>query len=193
MGGDEEAYHPDLLTPPLAGETVLEEMILKHEGIQELMISLVLNLNAGDGENRNDVLHLHTLPIAKLIEAIGEKLLDPLPASVFLLPVYLPVLNVDSVSDYHALHAVEEHGLLHGGVPYEGYGIGITGQPLQSSKAQRCSGLHLLIALSHLCQGLISGGTTGNSGMQCAGRSHGNPQLLQSGRGIKDPELMAVE
>jgi len=71
MGGDEEAYHSDLLAPSLAGQAVLEQMILKHEGIQELMISLILNLNAGDGEYGNYVLLLHTLAVAILIEAVG--------------------------------------------------------------------------------------------------------------------------
>jgi hypothetical protein len=71
MGSDEEAYHPDLFAPALACQTVLEQMILEHEGIQELMISLILNLNAGDGENRNYVLFLNALAIAILIEAVG--------------------------------------------------------------------------------------------------------------------------
>ena len=122
---------------------MLEQVILKHQGIKELKISFILDLYAGDGEDRDYVLGFYALAVAIFVEIVGQKLLDLGPAALFFIPVDLLRHHINSIPNDNAFQTVEKHGLFHGRIAHECNGIGIAGQSLQCGKAQRRAGLHV--------------------------------------------------
>jgi len=89
-------------------DTVFYDVFQGQKGIKQVRITLVLNLDAGYGENRDELFRFYPFAYVVPVQLFGEEVLDFPKAALFPVPVDFIGIDTDPVPDNDPFYPVKE-------------------------------------------------------------------------------------